>query len=137
MLAGMLLLAAASAPATPRADASVAAAVRIVQDYYAALGAHDYRRAHALWPSGPDAAALRRGYRRTAWTRVTPVPPFTAEGGAGSVYAEIHVRVDAALTSGRRQHYVGSYTLRRINDVPGSTAAQRRWHIASAALKAR
>jgi len=47
----------------------------------------------------------------------------------------IPVKVDAQLLSGAHQHFVGSYTLRRINNVPGSTAAQRHWHIESARLK--
>lgn len=138
MLLALLALAAADpVPPTPRAQASVDAAVAVVRAYYAALGRHDYRAAHGLWPNGPGAAQLRRGYARTAWTRVTPLPPFDTEGGAGSVYAEIRVTVDAALVDGTRQHYAGSYTLRRVNDVEGSSAAQRRWHIEQGKLRAR
>jgi hypothetical protein len=66
---------------------------------------------------------------------VTPIPPFHAEGAAGSIFAEIPVRVDAMLSSSARQHFVGSYTLRRVSDVPGSSAAQRHWHIENARLK--
>ncbi len=135
--AALALAAADPVPPTPPAEASVQAAVQVVRDYYAALGRRDYRAAHALWPAGPGVAQLSKGYAATAWTRVTPLPPFTAEGGAGSVYAEIRVKVDAALKSGARQHFVGSYTLRRVNDVDGSTAAQRRWHIQSGTLRAR
>jgi hypothetical protein len=129
LLAALALAAADRVPPTPPAEASVEAAVRVVRDYYAALGRHDYRTAHSLWPRGPGIDELRRGYAHTKWTRVTPLPPFTADGGAGSVYAEIRVRVDAAGTDGTRQHFAGSYVLRRVNDVEGSTASQRRWHI--------
>ncbi len=66
---------------------------------------------------------------------MTFLKPGDAEGGAGSIYLELPVRVDAILRSGAHQHFVGSYTLRRVNDVDGSTAAQRRWHIESATLK--
>jgi hypothetical protein len=134
MLMMGLALAADPVPPTPRAEASVEAAVRVVRNYYVALGRHDYRTAHALWPRGPGIDELRRGYAHTAWTKVTPLPPFTTEGAAGSVYAEIKVRVDSAQTDGTRQHFAGSYTLRRVNDVDGSTAAQRRWHIESGKL---
>jgi hypothetical protein len=133
----LALAAADPVPPTPPAEASVQAAVRTVRNYYAALGRHDYRAAHGLWPAGPGVAQLRKGYAATAWTRVTPLPPFTTEGGAGSIYAEIRVEVVAALKSGTRQHFTGSYMLRRVNDVDGSTAAQRRWHIASGTLRAR
>ncbi|WP_404712454.1 hypothetical protein [Sphingomonas sp. MMS24-J13] len=134
LMMGLALAAADPVPPTPPAEASVQAAVRVVQHYYAALGRHDYRTAHALWPRGPGIDELRRGYAHTAWTRVTPLPPFTSEGGAGSVYAQIKVKVDSAQTDGTRQHFTGSYTLRRVNDVEGSTAAQRRWHIESGKL---
>jgi hypothetical protein len=134
LLMALALAAADPVPPTPPAEASVDAAVRVVQAYYTALGRHDYRTAHALWPRGPGIDELRRGYAHTKWTRVTPLPPFSTEGGAGSIYAEIRVNVDAAGTDGSRQHFTGSYMLRRVNDVDGSTALQRRWHIESGKL---
>jgi hypothetical protein len=137
LLALALALAAADPVApTPPKDRSVEAAVQIVRDYYAAIQGHDYHKAYRLFPNGHSFAAFRRGYAQTVRVSVTPIPPYDAEGGAGSVYAEINVRVDAVLRSGIRQHFAGSYTLRRVNDVDGSTAAQRRWHIMSAHLRA-
>lgn len=136
MLFGALALAASDpVPPTPAWLRSEAAAVDVVRGYYAAIQRHDYRVAHAMWSNGHSLAAFRRGYARTAMVRVTPIPPYRSEGGAGSVYAEIRVKVDAILRSGVRQHFAGSYTLRRVNDIDGSTVAQRRWHIASAHLK--
>jgi hypothetical protein len=134
-MAGLMLAAADPVPPTPAKEASVEAAVRVVRDYYAAIGRRDYRAAQVLWPNGPGVAQLRRGYARTVWTKVTPLPPFTTEGGAGSIYADIRVRVDAALSDGTPQHFAGSYTLRRVNDVEGSSAAQRRWHIQGGTLR--
>lgn len=120
---------------TPAAETSVMAAVGVVRAYYAAIDHKDYRAAHSLWNGGHDLAAFRAGYARTASARVTPLAPFTTEGGAGSVYAEIRVRVDARLIDGKRRHFAGSYTLRRVNDVDGSSAARRRWHIVGAHLR--
>ena len=137
LLAALAPAAADPVPPTPPGEASVAAAVGVVRDYYAAIDRRDYRAAHALWPGGPTIAQLRRGYAQTAWTRVRPLPPFTTDAGAGSVYAEIKVEVDAAGRNGGRQHFTGSYVLRRVNDVDGSTRAQRHWHIASGTLHAR
>jgi hypothetical protein len=135
LAAALALVAADPVPPTPSAEASVAAAAGVVSAYYAAVARRDYRAAYALWHGGQDFAHFRRGYARTVRVRVTPIPPFHAEGAAGSVYVEIPVRVDAVLRSGVRQHFVGGYTLRRVNDVEGSTAAQRRWHIVSAHLR--
>jgi len=134
MLTALTLLLATADPnhAPPPNDAS--GAVSIVREYYAAVSRHDYRAAYALWHGRQSYRQFRRGYAQTVRVNVTPIPPFESEGAAGSIYAGIRVRVDAALRSGRRQHFVGSYTLRRVNDVPGSTVAQRRWHIVSAQL---
>jgi hypothetical protein len=130
------LLLAASASTVSAQDRSAAAAVQVVQDYYAAIQHHDYAAAHALWSGGHSLAQFRKGYAKTAWVKLTPVPPVTVEGAAGSLYADVQVRVDAGLKGGQRQRFVGVYTLRRVNDVDGATVAQRRWHITSAKLKA-
>ena len=135
MLAAALALAAAPVPPTSSREASVYAALQVVRDYYAAVSRHDYRAAYALWHGGQSYGHFRKGYARTRSARVTFLKPGRPEGAAGSIFVELPVRVDAVLRSGARQHFVGSYTLRRINDVPGSTAAQRRWHIESAHLK--
>jgi len=90
--------------------------------------------AYRIWNGGRSYSAFRRGYARTASTQVTLVPPFTSEGAAGSIFSDIKVRVDARLTDGTKQRFKGSYTLRRVNDVDGSTPAQRRWHIVAAKL---
>lgn len=135
MLFPMLALAADPLSATPASEKTVAAAMRVVRNYYAAVSRHDYRAAYALWHGTQSYAHFRRGYAATRSARVTFLKPGDAEGAAGSTYVELPVRVDATLRSGARQHFVGSYTLRRVNDVDGSTAAQRRWHIQSASLK--
>ena len=134
--AALALAAAAPVPPTPPHEASVHAALQVVRDYYAAVSRRDYRTAYALWHGGQSYDHFRKGYARTRNARVTFLRPGRPEGAAGSIFVEVPVRVDAVLRSGAQQHFVGSYTLRRVNDVPGSTAAQRRWHIESAHLKA-
>jgi len=121
-------------PPTPPALTTAAAAVAVVRSYYAAVSAHDYRRAYAIWHGKLSYAAFVRGYRHTRTVRVRFIPPFETEGAAGSSYATIAVKVDARLDDGRVQHFAGNYTLRRVNDVDGSTAAQRRWHVEDAKL---
>ena len=131
----LLALALGAVPATPPAEASTTAAVAVVQRYYAAIDARDYRAAYRLWHGRYSLTQVRAGYADTAHVRVTPISPFEADGGAGSIYCDVKVRVDAVLKNGRRQHFAGSFTLRRVNDVDGSTAEQRRWHIIGAKLK--
>ena len=43
--------------------------------------------------------------------------------------------VDAQLDDGKQQRFTGQYVVRRVNDVPGASADQLRWHIDSATLK--
>ena len=62
--------------------------------------------------------------------------PGAIEGAAGSLYVTVPVQIYARQKSGEELHQLGKATLRRVNDVPGSTAAQRAWHIYRIDLKA-
>ena len=122
-----------SAPSDP-ADA--------VRKYYAFLEARDFHRAYAMW--GEHGLASKKtydefaeGFEHTAHTKVTVTGPVSIEGAAGSSYAEVRVRVDATTTSGEAQRYEGAYVVRRVNDVPGATAEQLRWHFDAARLEPR
>ena len=55
--------------------------------------------------------------------------PGPIEGAAGSLYVEIPVRFYGTLGSGKPFSQRATATLRRVNDVPGSTEQQRNWHI--------
>ena len=51
------------------------------------------------------------------------------EGAAGSSYVDIPFRLYGRLKDGKPFNQVGTVTLRRVNDVPGSTEEQRSWRI--------
>ena len=55
--------------------------------------------------------------------------PGQMEGAAGSSYVEIPLRFYGKHVDGTGFSQAATATLRRVNDVPGSTAAQRRWRI--------
>lgn len=135
LILAVLALAAAPAPPTPPDAQSAAAAVRLVEAYYAAVDRRDYRTAFRLWHGRYSFAEMKAGYANTAHVRVTAIPPFRIEGAAGSSYCTVPVEVASVEKDGRRQRFRGSFTLRRVNDVDGATAAQRHWHIESARLK--
>lgn len=137
ILFALPLLIAAPAAAVDRTPAQ---ARSVVERYYAALDRGDYRSAYALWDRGGQASGQSYahfvcGFAHTAHTRVVAGAPFDGEGAAGSSFITVPVRVYATLKSGAAQRFVGSYTLRRVNDVPGSTMAQRSWHLESARLR--
>lgn len=132
-----LLLAAAAIPA---AEKTPAAARAVVARYYAAIEQKRYRAAYRMWggegqASGRTYAAFVRGFARTAHSRVATGRPVDGEGAAGSLYLTVPVTVTATLKDGGPQRFRGRYVLRRVNDVDGATAAQLRWHLASATLR--
>jgi hypothetical protein len=55
--------------------------------------------------------------------------PGQIEGAAGSSYVEIPIRFYGKHQHGSAFSQAATATLRRVNDVPGSSAAQRRWRI--------
>lgn len=123
-------------------DDTAQGAAAVIRHYYADLNGGDFRAAYERWGNGgqdshQSFADFKRGFAETATTSVDVGPPGDSEGGAGSIYIDIPVTVHATLKNGTAQTFAGHYSLRRVNDVDGSTQAQRRWHIYSAALKKR
>lgn len=118
---------------------SMAAAAAVVQRYYAAINARDYGTAWSQWgedgPAGQTMERFQAGFAATRATHVTIGRMTPGDAGAGSVYQPVPVTIDAELTDGTRQHFAGTYVVRRVNDVDGASAAQRRWHIDSAKLR--
>jgi hypothetical protein len=51
------------------------------------------------------------------------------EGAAGSSYVTVPVIFYGKSKEGQSFRRAATVTLRRVNDVPGSSEAQRRWHI--------
>jgi hypothetical protein len=118
-----------------------AAARTIVEEYYKAIDAKNYRAAYRLWggeggASGKTYSRFRQGFAQTAHSRVVTDAPVNGDAAMGSVYVDVPVEVFATLKNGRKQHFRGDYTLRRVNDVDGATDAQVRWHLTSSMLKA-
>jgi hypothetical protein len=132
---------ATSAADTTTIDDTPQGAAAVIRHYYADLDRGDFRAAYARWgDNGEDSrqsfAAFKGGFAETASTSVEIDGPGEGGGAAGSTYIDVPVTVYARLKDGTRQRFTGRYTLRRVNDVPGSTQAERRWHLYSAALKA-
>ena len=117
---------------------SKAAAAAVVERYYSALNARDYGTAWQQWgDNGPPNQTLDKfqsGFAHTRSTHVTIGRLEPGDAGAGSIYQPVPVTVDATLKDGTRQRFRGTYVLRRVNDIDGASADQRRWHIDSAQL---
>lgn len=112
---------------------SAQGAANVVQTYFALLEANKYTDAHKLWGPSSDLAdgtfaAKFDGYREY---HAEVYAPGTIEGGAGSLYVEVPVKVYGVTTRGEKFEEAQVVTLRRVNNVDGATAEQRRWHIAT------
>lgn len=123
----------------PDAADPAAAAAGIVQDYYAAINAGEYGRAHALWDDGGAARGqtleqFAAGFAQTREVRVMLQPATDLEGAAGSQFIRIPVTLEATQRDGSLRRYAGSYVLQR-SMVDGATAEQREWRIDSASLQ--
>ncbi|MET3526961.1 MliC family protein [Phenylobacterium koreense] len=125
------------APFTPE---SAQGAGNVVQTYFALIGAGKYADAWKLWSdggkaSGMTAEAFAASFDRYASYNAQIGAPGRIEGAAGSLYVEVPVVIYGRLKTGEEVHMNGPVRLRRVNDVPGSTEEQRRWHIAETAFK--
>ena len=111
----------------------------VLRRYYEAIQSHRYDDAYAIWSdsgraSGQTSAAFAAGFGQTTRVNATVGDSVHVEGAAGSQYATVPVIVDATLSSGDRQRFVGTYTLRR-SLVDGASPEQRSWQIYSADLR--
>ena len=62
------------------------------------------------------------------------VPGGEMEGAAGSSYYSSQATITASDADGRPVRIEGSLVLRRVNDVPGASPEQLRWHFERAEL---
>lgn len=106
--------------------------VLVLSAYAAALSKRDWSAAAKAWGGGVgvDAARLQDFFDR-------PDPPTlefgkgTSDAGAGSVYYEVPVTLRFGELGPPQQ---GTIMMRRVNDVPGASADQLRWHIERSSL---
>ena len=112
---------------------STEAAGQVVQSYGALIEQQKFAEAEQLWGDAARARGVSgelRGYREVHLQVGKPSAP---EGAAGSIYVTVPTVLYGKRKDGSAFSRSGDATLRRVNDVPGSTAAQRRWHIESVA----
>ncbi|MEO7813916.1 MAG: hypothetical protein ABIR87_00525 [Sphingomicrobium sp.] len=132
----------APVPQTPDIEKSAVAAKTVIDAYFAALATKHYGQAYRMWGGNGQASGLSETAFAASFGKYkiydgTAYKPGTTEGAAGSIYIEFPVTVTGLLAKGGGFHLSGPMTLKRVNDVDGSTAEQRRWHIASSDLKPR
>jgi hypothetical protein len=116
-------------PKGPIDPKSTEAAGQVVQHYGALIEQKRWTESRQYWGDAGAAQAFERNFQ--AWKNVHleigNLGP--AEGAAGSIFTNMPVRFYGDLNKGGTGQLKGNVVLRRVNDVDGSTEAQRRWHI--------
>lgn len=130
---------AAPLPASAGPEPTSNDAVAVIRDYYAAINAHAYPRAYALWSGGGRASGqtpeqFAGGFAQTSGVSVTLGWPGAEDAGAGQRYVQVPVSLRATQADGSVKRYAGSFTLHRAV-VDGASAEQRAWRIRNADLR--
>ena len=113
---------------------SADAARAVVETYCNLLKRRQYADAHRLW-SGDTLNDRQFARQLTGYGQLEACVIDEAnalEGAAGSVYTSVPLEF---FFNGGSVRLSGSLTLRRVNDVPGSTEEQRHWHIVRSELQ--
>ena len=108
---------------------SVEAAGQVVQHYGALIEQGHWTASRAFWGDAAAAQAFERNFRTYADVHLEIGDLGEAEGAAGSIYVTEPVTFYGKKNGGGAYRRAAIVTLRRVNDVDGSTEAQRRWHI--------
>lgn len=117
----------AEGPIDPK---SAQGAAQVLQQYFALLESGEASKARTLWSNGDTPAEFANRLAQYREIHANIGAPGDSEGAAGSIYVEVPVQMYGRLRrDGKEFNARGTMTLRRVNDVPGSTAEQRRWHI--------
>ncbi|UVI40625.1 hypothetical protein [Qipengyuania spongiae] len=123
---------------TPEAERTEAGARNVLISFARAIEMREYdqawnmlsRQAGTKWTK----AQFNELFRGLSDITVA-VPDGRMEGAAGSSYYTSQATITATDADGRPIRIEGPIVLSRVNDVPGSTAEDRRWHIRSADLE--
>jgi hypothetical protein len=117
-------------PVKPAIDPkSAEAAGQVVQHYGALIEQRRWSESESLWGSADAAAQFDRQLRGDLAVHLEIGDLGEPEGAAGSIYVTMPVVFTSTGGPGGPVRQKAVVTLRRVNDVPGSTEAERRWHI--------
>lgn len=116
-------------PKGPIDPKSTEAAGQVVQHYGALIEQKKWNDAAKLWGSSEAAAQFAAKLKSNQETHLEIGELGRPEGAAGSIYLSVPVTLYGKDAEGKQFRAERTIILRRVNDVPGSTEAQRRWHI--------
>lgn len=108
---------------------SSAAAEELVRGFAGLINQGKFNDAYMLLgPNAPPRADFDSHFADLQRVNTTTGTAGDQEGAAGSIYVSVPITITGDA-NGKHVERSGSAVLRRVNDVPGSTEAQRHWHI--------
>jgi len=117
-------------PKGPIDPKSVEAAGQVVQHYGALVEQDRFLPAERLWNDIEAARSFAVALDAKFKDVHLEIGELGAtEGAAGSIYTTVPVTFYGTSERGKQLRMPAAVILRRVNDVPGSTERQRRWHI--------
>lgn len=123
---------------TAEAERSETGARSVLIEWARALENRQWARAWCQFgDNGGASGQIFREFERdwSARGRITiAVPTGKMEGAAGSSYYTAPARISILGDNGKESILMGNVILRRVNDIPGASVEELRWHIESARL---
>jgi hypothetical protein len=116
-------------PKRPIDPKSAEAAGQVTQSYGSLIEQKRWTEANALWGDAGTAQRFQSELAPFADVHLEIGKLGEMEGAAGSSYVTMPVVFYGQLKDGKASRRSADIILRQVNDVPGSTDAQRRWHI--------
>jgi hypothetical protein len=101
----------------------------VLRRYFVLIGAHHYVAALRLRLNDMRLSRFAAAFRPYLSYHGHVGRAGEGGGAAGSSYTEIPVTIHGRLRNGRPFSEHGSVTMRMAHPIPGTSAAERRWHI--------
>lgn len=106
-----------------------------------ALEARDWETARQVWGESGMASGLDADEFETAFSKYRTIDisfgEARQEGAAGTLYYEVPVTMTGELENGDAYRMEGPLLISRVNDVPGASTEERKWHIEMTDLRPR
>ena len=128
----------AASPAPAPDDSISRDAMAVAGQWQAAMEARDWAKVRGFWGDHGHASGLTPAQFAEAWgvlkTVTVKFGKGIADAGAGSLTFELPVQIVGVREDGLAYRTEGILSWRRVNDVPGATPEQLRWHIERSTL---
>lgn len=106
----------------------------VLDAFAAAIEARDWRSVRAFWADKGDRSGMDDAMFAETWGTLKAPSVVISEGQQEGAAGSIYYTAPVVITDGDRT-ITGEVILRRVNNVPGASAEQLRWHIDSTTLK--